>query len=260
MSFTTFVGGEESLCRERKQAMALEYLPMVRTIVARVGRHLPTHVSGEDLLQEGLVGLMEALAKFDPEQGYEFGAFAMPRVRGAVLDALRRQDFVGRGVRRRARALSQVREVLAQRYGRQPVRAEIAREANISVTELTRRERELSQATVDSLEKPKFEDESGGGVMLRDSLVDLTGDASIQAEQVLRVKALAQAVPTLEERDRRLLRLYYEQGLSQREIASILSVSEVRVCQLHKRALARLSRMMDADPLVSQMVSFPLAS
>ncbi len=238
------------LSEEEKHKLALEYATLVKPIARRVAVNLPSHLSFEDLLQEGVLGLMDALERFDPSQGYELRTFAAQRIKGAILDALRRDDFTGRGVRRRARQLNVARQALSTRLGRTPARAELAQEAGVSMQELARRERESNRALVESLNQPLRSCQEMS-LSLIDTIADKASDTSVQAEVSLRIQALARALETLPERERQLLSLYYNEGLNIREIALIFSVSEARISQLHKRALSRLATTLDGDPMAS---------
>lgn len=239
------------LNEQEKHDLAIQYARLVKPIARRVAANLPPHLSFEDLLQEGTLGLLEALDRFDPSQGVELSTFAAQRIKGSILDALRRDDFTGRGVRRRSRQLYNAKESFVARIGRSPERAELAEEAGITMRELHRRETELSRARVDSLQQPLRRGQEMA-VTLLDTLSDRSRDTAHQAEESLKVKALADALETLPERERQLLSLYYNEGLNIREIALIFSVSEARISQLHKRALGRLATYLKADPWASQ--------
>lgn len=239
------------LTAEEKNEYAKQYARLVKPIARRISAGLPAHLTFEDLLHEGIVGLLDALDRFDPSQGYELKTFATQRIKGAILDALRRDDFTGRGVRRRARELYKAKEKLSHKLGRTPAKKELADEAGITETELHRRESELSQAKLDSLQQ-RMRGGSGMGSTLQEMVADKTYDTAAQAEVQMKIQVMKEGLKTLPEREQMLLALYYNEGLNTREIAAIFSVSEARISQLHRRALKRVEEYMQASPLASE--------
>ncbi len=211
----------------------LQYLGLVRAVVQRVSASLPPHVSREDLESYGLVGLLEALKRYDPSTGVRFETFAWHRIRGAVLDHLRSLDLAARTDRQRARQIERAHERLAGRLGREPTREELAGEVGVSAEVLDAELARLRDLVVTS-----FED-----LVYRASTSDAPhpeeGPEEVAERREL-VDALRRALGRLSERERMVLGLYYYEGFTLAEIGGLLDLTESRVCQIQAAALLRL--------------------
>lgn len=233
----------EQFTRSRTQStrerLVLHYAPLVKYVAGRVGTGLPTHVDIGDLVQSGIFGLVDAIEKYDPERGLKFETYAMQRIRGAILDDLRSQDWVPRAVRSRAREVERALERLGARLHRTPNDAELAEELEISVTELRELYGQLQLASVVALEDLVAGGKEAGPVV--DMLADdhAADPVSVLVDRDNR-RQLADAIAQLDERDRVIVSLYYFEGLTLAEIGNVLSVTESRVSQLHTRAVLRL--------------------
>ena len=234
-----------TLSLEEKKLYALSYTKFVLPIARKVASRLPAHLSVEDLIQEGVAGLLEALDRFDPSQGIDLKTFASRRIRGAIIDALRRDDLASRGVRQRARALADAENVLQHRLRREPSRAELAAEMGWSPQELSRRSDEVSRASVTSIFSAAARHQ-GREKMLLETL-HAGQDTAEEAERSLAIGSMRRALTKLKEREQLLLSLYYKEGLTTREIGDILGVSEARISQIHRRALRILADAIAAD-------------
>ncbi len=226
----------EQRLRER---LVLHYAPLVKYVAGRVGTGLPTHVDVSDLIQSGIFGLIDAIEKFEPERGLRFETYAMQRIRGAILDDLRSQDWVPRVVRSRAREVERALERLGGRLRRTPTDTEVAAELGISLDELRDLYSQLQLTSVVALEDLMAAGRESG------SLVDtLPDDDAIDPVAVLvdrdNRRQLAEAIAQLTERDRIVVSLYYFERLTLAEIGRVLGVTESRVSQLHTRAVLRL--------------------
>lgn len=216
---------------------------LVRQIAVKIAAGLPQHVEVEDLIQEGMVGLLEALERFDPDKGVQLTTFLSTRVRGAILDALRSSDFASRGARRRLREMHQAEENLTHVLGRTPAPKEVAEWMKVSRDELERRRHENVIGFVCSLqEKPSGVQE---GPTWMDQLVDKEPSVESQAARDLAKERLKTAIAALPERERILLALHYFEDLKMTEIAGILGISGTRAFQLHRRALEKLRSAID---------------
>jgi RNA polymerase sigma factor for flagellar operon FliA len=242
MSHTTAT----SLTQAEKHEYALSYSRIVLPIARKVASRLPAHLSVEDLIQEGVAGLLEALDRFDPSQGIDLKTFAARRVRGAIIDALRRDDLASRGVRQRARMVNEAESLLCHRLRRDPSQDELAAELGWTRAELARRNDEVSRASVTSIFALSAKKE-GREQMLLETLSDSRYDTAADAERALQVQSMLRALRGLKDRDQLILSLYYKEGLTTREIGEIIGVSEARISQIHRRALRELAVAVSAD-------------
>lgn len=224
---------------QARDRLVLHYAPLVKYVAGRVGTGLPAHVDVSDLVQSGIFGLVDAIEKFDPERGLRFETYAMQRIRGAILDDLRSQDWVPRAVRSRARDVERALERLGARLHRTPSDHELAHELEVGVDELRDLYGKLRLTSVLALEdlvSVGKENASLVDVLPDDEAVD---PASVLVDEDNR-RQLADALAQLSERDRAIVSLYYFESLTLAEIGKVLGVTESRVSQLHTRAVLRL--------------------
>lgn len=224
------------LLRDR---LVVHYTALVSAVAHRVARGLPSYVEHADLVQSGVFGLIDAVERFDPERCPRFESYAAQRIRGAILDELRAQDWVPRSVRGRVRELERVQERLEARLLRAATDRELAGELGVAVHELRGLTRQVQVVSVEAL------GEHAGG-----AAADLFTDhgapdpmAMVQARETLR--QLAAVVAQLGERDRTVIQLYYLENRTLAEIGRMLGVTESRVCQLHSRLVGRLRGRME---------------
>jgi RNA polymerase sigma factor for flagellar operon FliA len=216
-----------------RDRLVVHYTPLLRAVAHRLGSALPSYVEVADLVQCGVFGLVDAVERFDPERSPRFESYAVSRIRGAILDELRAQDWVPRSVRGRLRELERAQERLEGKLQRAATDAELAEELGIPVREVRAIGRQVQLISVEAL------DENSGGVS--EVLADDTAPdpmTVVQAAETFR--QLAVAVAQLEERDRDVVRLYYLENRTLAEIGRVLGVTESRVCQLHTRLVGRL--------------------
>ena len=220
---------------ELRNRLVLQYAPLVKYVAGRVRSGLPDRVDQADLTSEGVIGLMDAIEKFEPDRGLQFQTYAVPRIRGAIIDSLRSADWVPRSVRSKIRDVERAQISLEARLGRTPSDSEIAEEMQISVRELRDIYAKVSFTSLASV------DELG----VVDDLAPGSGDAIDDAETR---EALMEAVDGLPQRDRIIVVLYYFERLTLAEIGQVLRVTESRVSQLHTRAtLALRARLHTAS-------------
>jgi RNA polymerase sigma factor for flagellar operon FliA len=213
-----------------RNRLVLRYSPLVKYVAGRVGSNLPRSVDTADLVSEGVIGLMDAIEKFEPGRGLQFQTYAVPRIRGAIIDSLRAADWVPRAVRAKVRAWHDARAELEAELGRTPSDEEVAGRLDVDLGEL-RNLIGTAAAGVASL------DELGGG----DEVASL--DAPLDDEMV---DLLLPALHTLSEREQVIVALYYYEGLTLAEIGQVLDVTESRVSQLHTRLAAELRARLGA--------------
>jgi len=223
--------------REARDRLVVRYTPLVRVVAHRVLVGLPTHVDHADLTQSGIFGLIDAIERFDPMRCPRFESFAVQRIRGAILDELRAQDWVPRTVRGRVRELERAQERLERQLQRAATDREIAAEMHLPVREVQGLIRQVQVVSVEAL------DEISGGVA--DLFTDAAPDPMcvVQARETMR--QLNAAVAGLGERDRTVVQLYYLENRTLAEIGRLLGVTESRVCQLHARLVERLRGRLD---------------
>ncbi|MGM1062796.1 FliA/WhiG family RNA polymerase sigma factor [Saccharothrix sp. Mg75] len=226
-----------------RDRLVLHYAPLVKYVAGRVGTGLPAHVDVADLIQSGIFGLVDAIEKFEPERGLKFETYAMQRIRGAILDDLRSQDWVPRSVRSRARDVERALERLGASLQRTPTDRELAAELKIGLGELRELYAQLQLTSVVALDEliAAGRNAGGAGSSLAESLPDEGAEDPIASlvDQDSR-RQLADAIAQLAERDRVVVTLYYFENLTLAEIGKVLGVTESRVCQLHTRAVLRL--------------------
>ncbi len=215
-----------------------QYSPLVRRLAHQMIAKLPANVEVDDLIQVGLIGLTDALSRFDVEQGVQFETFATQRIRGAMLDELRGGDWMSRGARRQQRDIEAAVHKVEQRLGRAPTEAEIAAEMGLPLPEY----QELL-GKVRGTQLVYLEDMSGddGDEDYLDRHVADDGANPIALLQDQRMReALVAAIKNLPEREQYVMSMYYEHDMNLKEIAAVLKVTESRVCQLHSQSIARL--------------------
>ena len=226
---------------DARRQIVERHVGLVRYVAGRLAVGLPHYLEFPDLYGAGLVGLIQAVDNFDRNRGIKFETYAIPRIRGAILDELRAQDWFPRSLRRKARQLEQTFAALEGRHGRAVSDDEVARELGMSMDEFDRVLGQISVATLVSLESELHPDDPGGGHRVVDTLVDesVVHPDDVIAQRELR-DVIVSALGELTEKERLVLTLYYYEELTLREIGEILEVTESRVCQIHTKAVFRL--------------------
>jgi RNA polymerase sigma factor for flagellar operon FliA len=225
-----------------RERLVVAYSPMVKFVAGRLGAGLPSHVEDADLISYGLVGLIGAIERFEPERGIKFETFAMTRIRGAIIDELRSLDWVPRSVRSRAREIETAQAKLEHELQRAPTEAELASKLNLTEEELQSALLEIANSSVYALDELwTVSDSSGDQVSLLDTIAD--DDAADPQEALASTEVkdlLTEAIGGLPEREQLVVALYYYENLTLREIGEVLGVTESRVSQLHTKAVMRL--------------------
>ena len=232
---------EVEISTENSEQVIKEYAPMIKYVANRIALRLPPHIEIDDLISVGVLGLIDAIEKFDPSRGAKFKTYAEFRVRGAILDELRSMDWVPRSVRQKASALDGVVQKLQNELGRPPEDDEVAGEMGVSMDELFNTINETKSMPILSLEDLGILKESGEQQSLLDCLAG-KGDADPQT--FLRLSELkeiiAKAIDTLPDKERLMISLYYYEELTMKEIGEVLGITESRVSQIHSKAVFRL--------------------
>jgi RNA polymerase sigma factor FliA len=232
-----------------RERLILHYAPLVKYVAGRLGAGLPQSVEQADLVSNGMFGLMDALDKYDPGREVKFETYAIPRIRGAILDELRARDWVPRSVRFKAREVDKAHAQLEAKLGRAPTDAEVADQMGLDLEELHEVITQISLVSVMALEEVVGGDEKGEQRSLLDTLADAaTSDPTAGLEGQEMRGLLSAAINSLSEREKIVVTLYYFEGLTLSEIGDILGVTESRVCQIHTKAVGVLrSNLVDRE-------------
>lgn len=236
--------------REEKGDLVTHYMPMVKRLAHHMMGRLPPSIEEDDLVQAGMIGLIDAVSRFDEAQSAQFEAYAIQRIRGAMIDELRQLDWMPRSARQSMRKIEEAIQKLQHRLGRQPSESEIAEAMQLPLAEY---QAMLSDARGHQL--LYFED--FGEADEDDSFLDkqAAGENSMPLPQLLDANLRACIIAGIErlpEREQLVMSLYYEQEMNLREIAEVFGVTESRICQLHGQAIARLRAKLKEDAWIAQ--------
>ena len=223
-----------------KEAMIAQYLPLARFVAEKVHRRLPPGVDLESLVHSGVIGLLEALDRFDPKRGVEFEVYARYRIQGEVIQCLRSLDWVSRSVRSWGRKMESARVKLAGQLVREPTADEMANELAIPLDNYYRLDQQLNDATLLSLEDLSMGSANEREGSRRESIQNLDFDPLTLVESKDLIDKLGSAVKGLPERERLVITLYYYEELTLKEIGEILNLSEGRICQIFAQTVGRL--------------------
>lgn len=239
-SSTGLPGGGQTIGLEHHE-LILSLLPMVKSVVGRIAISLPSHISQEDLLSAGLMGLLDAIRKFDPSKGCSIKSYAATRVRGAVLDELRSMDWAPRSVHRQARDFRKVQQGLEQRLGREATEQELAQELKVSRDELDHLLESIRPTSFISLQDIRSNQEGDSTLAQEECILDPNAISPLTTSMEGETHALiAEEIRSLNPVEQKVLALYYHEGLRLKEIAETLHVTESRVSQIHTLAIQRL--------------------
>ena len=224
--------------RLESNALLKQYSPLVRRLAHQMIAKLPANVEIDDLIQVGMIGLSDALSRFDAGQGVQFETFATQRIRGAMLDELRGSDWMSRGDRRQQRSIETAVHKLEQRLGRAPSESEIAKEMGLTLVayqELLGKVRGTQLIYLEDMSGAEGDED----YLDRHVIDDDANPLGRLQDQRMR-QALVDAIKNLPEREQYVMSMYYEHDMNLKEIAAVLKVTESRVCQLHSQSIARL--------------------
>jgi len=232
-----------------RDRLILTYAPLVKYVAGRLGSGLPAHVDEGDLVSYGLLGLIGAIERYDPDRDVKFETYAIARIKGSILDELRALDWVPRSVRSRARQIERAMSELEAKLGCAPSDEELATKVGITVDELEGSLTDISRSSIGALDELWTISGSGGDqVALIDTIEDTQGPEpqSALAQTELR-EMVADAITSLPEREKLVITLYYYEDLTLREIGEVLGVTESRVSQLHTKAILRLKARLSGS-------------
>jgi RNA polymerase sigma factor for flagellar operon FliA len=230
--------------KEERDRILLEQLPHVRYLARRIHERLPRHLPLEDMVHAGVIGLIDALNKFDRSKHVQFGSYAKFRIRGAILDSLREMDWGPRELRRKARRVEEAQRKLSQDLSRAPTEVEAAAELSLELREFQQLLAELNSLEVGSLHRESPWD--GKEEDLCDHLTNAPEDTPFFRCMRSEMKELlARAVADLPEKGRQVLALYYFEDLTMKEVGAVLGIGESRVSQIHSLAVVRLRARLE---------------
>ncbi|HUP05457.1 MAG TPA: FliA/WhiG family RNA polymerase sigma factor [Bryobacteraceae bacterium] len=235
--------------RELRDRTVIENLPLVRAIAIRVHENLPLYVELDDLVHAGVLGLFDAVEKYDAAKNVSFQAYAKHRIKGAMLDSLRQLDWASRDLRKHQRNAEEATRELAVRFGRAPGADEVAKEMGISVDRWRRISMELSKV---GLVQPT---NSRDSERERDSIAEFPATPELRPDSMCEQRqlrsTLGRAMAVLPARYQKVVHLYYVGDLTMKEIGDVLGVNESRVSQIHKSALRRMAAALESEGIHS---------
>lgn len=236
--------GTKKIDKRTKEKLILEYAPLIRFIAQKIAVRLPSNIEFDDLVSSGVIGLMDAIDKYDPTRDNKFKTYAEFRIRGAILDELRAQDWVPRSVREKAKQLEKAHVRLEQKLGRMPNEDEITKELEVTKEEYYELLNQVKSVSILSLDEAGSFNSSDRKSIL--SLLESCKIPSPIAQLSLKdIKGVVtKAIESLPEKQRLVLSLYYYEDLNLKEIGEVLDVTESRVSQLHTQAILWLRRKL----------------
>ena len=226
-----------------REAMIRQYVPLVRRLAHHMIAKLPPNVELDDLVQVGMIGLADALTRYQVSQGVQFETFATQRIRGAMIDELRESDWMSRGSRKSQKEIEHAVRSLQQKLGRAPIESEIAEELDMGLAEyqeLLGKVRGTQLVYLEDMARNGDDDDS----FLDRHVADASADPMNMLRDHRLRKSLVEAIQGLPEREQYIMSMYYENDMNLKEIAAVLSITESRVCQLHSQSIARLRAKM----------------
>lgn len=231
-----------------REELATHYLPLVNYIVGKISMGLPPHVDVQDLESIGVIGMLKALERFDPDKDVKFETYASYRIKGAIFDYLRKQDSLSRPLRKKAIHLEEAAEKIRQRTNRSATVQELARELDIDEEEVHEIMWKSSSSFIIPLDKENVVQDEEGSTPLGDTIKDFKRNPEEEFARKDLEAELTRAIEELPEKQRLTLALYYYEDKTLKEIGEILGVSESRVCQLHSEAVFRLRQRIQFIP------------
>jgi RNA polymerase sigma factor for flagellar operon FliA len=225
-----------------KEQIVLEHTPLIRYIVNRIAVRLPSHIDLDDLHNTGVIGLMDAIEKYDPDKNCKFKTYAEFRIKGAILDQLRSLDWVPRSVRQKSRKLERAYGEVEQRLGRMASEDEVADSLGLQIEkfhELLNQVRGISMINLEEVRGTNADGDRSG--TFADIVEDVNSENPFATLKLTEMKSVvADTIASLPEKERLVISLYYYEDLNMKEIGGILGITESRVCQIHTKSVLRL--------------------
>jgi RNA polymerase sigma factor for flagellar operon FliA len=247
--------------RYSREEVIHRYMHLVKYVAGRISVNLPPNVELNDLINDGVLGLIDAIEKYDDDRGVKFETYAITRIHGAIIDALRALDWVPRAIRQKAREMERVQHDLEGELGRMATEDEVADKMGLQRREFEQLQQKVRGTSVLSLEE-HLPSDRGSDIPLLDTLKGDDGEVGLDLEQREVREALVAAVEALTRQEKTVIKLYYFEGHTLKEIKNVLEVSESRVSQIHAQAVIHLRQKLrvlrddlgfrDNDPTVKQ--------
>ena len=238
---------EIEITTENREEVIIQYSPMIKYVANRIAMRLPPHIEVDDLISVGVLGLMDAITKYDSCRGAKFISYAEISVRGAILAELRSMDWVPRSIRQKASQVDKVVQGLQAKLRRTPEDEEVAQEMGLSLDQFHETLNETKSIPIFSLEDLGIAKESGDQQSLLDCLAGKAdADPQTQVRLVELKEIIAKAIDALPEKERLMVSLYYYEELTMKEIGAVLDITESRVSQIHSKAVYRLRTKLKA--------------
>ena len=238
---------EIEITTENREEVIIKYSPMIKYVANRIAMRLPPHIEVDDLISVGVLGLMDAITKYDSSRGAKFKTYAEFRVRGAILDELRSMDWVPRSIRQKASNVDKVVQTLQAKLSRSPEDEEVAKEMGLTLDQFHDTLNETKSIPIFSLEDLGIAKESGEQQSLLDCLAGKAdADPQTQIRLIELKEIIAKAIDALPEKERLMVSLYYYEELTMKEIGAVLEITESRVSQIHSKAVYRLRTKLKA--------------
>jgi len=237
---------KNSGARALRDQLIVHYSPVVKYVAGRVLAGLPRHVDQSDLTSYGIIGLMDAIERFDPVRNIKFETYAVPRIKGAIIDELRSIDWVPRSVRSKIRSVEQAYAKLETALHRPPTGAEVAEELDMTAKEFRATLTKISAGGAAAALDELVAGDDGDKSTLGETLASGDGDPVVTFEVKETHEALVQAINQMSDREKTVLALYYNEGLTLAEIGDVLSLTESRTCQIHRKAVLQLRTKLAA--------------
>nr|MBN2278320.1 FliA/WhiG family RNA polymerase sigma factor [candidate division Zixibacteria bacterium] len=232
-------------CSDARAELLRRYLPLVRNVAGRMAIGFPRSVELSDLINTGVIGLVEAFRNFDPDRGVKFETYAVPRIRGAILDELRALDWVPRSTRARSREIERAIVALGNDFGRMPSNDEVAEKLGYSMKELMTAMGDVSCASLLSLDETIYKEEDNHQVPRIETIRETNQQSALGDLEKSELRAfLVTAIDRLTEQEKLVIALYYFEELTLKEIGEVMSISESRVSQIHTKAVVKLRGMI----------------
>lgn len=230
---------------EKRKKLLSEYLPLVKSVAGRMAVGFPKSVELQDLISTGVIGLVEAFSNFDPSRGVKFETYAVPRIRGAILDELRSLDWVPRSTRAKTREIDKATTRLENKLGRIPMNKELAKFLKIPLKELHSARGDLSCSIVLSLDDLVYKEEDNRQIPRIETIEATIRENILNDLEKKELKAfLISAIKHLSEQERLVIALYYYEELTLKEIGEVMEISESRVSQIHTKGVMKLRNMI----------------
>ncbi len=230
---------------ERRRKLLDKYVPLVQNVATRMAMGFPRSVEINDLVSTGVIGLIEAFKNYDPDRGVKFETYAVPRIRGAILDELRALDWVPRSTRAKSREIDRALTILENIHGRKPEKYELAKQMNLSMPELHAALGDVSGTHILSLDEVIYREDDNRQVPRIETVVDRETISVLSDIEKAELKTfLGVAINKLTQQEKLVIALYYFEELTLKEIGEVMTISESRVSQIHTKSVMKLRSMV----------------